>query len=159
MTLEQAREVIPFQIQVAEYVPQGYALEEYVLILEGPGYGNEVRGVYMSYSAIDPERQQVPKQIVVEQQLGKKSEPTVGIMGGQQVGSQMVEPAELPQSLPEDVGGFQADIWERSDPAGHDLTVVIWEDEDRGVWFPYGAASTRLKPCALPDPSGEDARP
>ncbi len=53
MTLEQAREVVPFHIEVVGYLPEGYALEEYVALMEGPAYGNEVEGLFMAYSRID----------------------------------------------------------------------------------------------------------
>ena len=47
LTLEGAQVIVPFQFKLAEYVPEGYELDQWAMILEGypPSYGNEVKGV------------------------------------------------------------------------------------------------------------------
>ena len=119
MTLEKAREVVPFHIQVAEYVPEGYELGEQVRLMEGPDVGSEVKGVHIMYT---PKDLVLPYSnvVFVDQRLGKKGTPTV-------VGAT--------RSPTEDVGGLEADVWEGENMLGKDFTFLYWEDPGRGVVF------------------------
>ena len=109
MTLEKAREVVPFHIQVAEYVPEGYELGEHVRLMEGPDVGSEVKGVHIMYT---PKDRVLPYSnvVFVDQRLGKKGTPTV-------VGAT--------RSPTEDVGGLEADVWEGENKLGRALLSCI----------------------------------
>ena len=116
MTQEGAQEGAPFHIQKAEYVAEGYELDQWVNPLEGLSYDNEVKGVYMRYVPIGLKPFPFPHEMMVNQYLAEDGTP----------------PGGLTPSAPEDVGGFEAQVYEIPEVG---VIQLYCRDPERGVIF------------------------
>ena len=104
MTLEEAGAVVPFQILTPEYLPEGYEPEEFVAVVKGPAQGGRealsqpfvVLGVNTRYFDPSGTPPSIRKGIFVEQHIfiGRPKSA-----GGVKIGV-------------EDIGGFEADVWQ-----------------------------------------------
>ena len=116
LTLEGAQEVVPFHIQKAEYIPEGYERDQWVMMLEGFAYGNEVKGVMTRYVPIGLKPFPFPHEMMVEQYLGEETTDHGG----------------LTPSSPENVGSFEAQVYEIPE-AG--IIRLSWRDPEPGINF------------------------
>ena len=126
MTLEEAREVVPFQILTPEYLPEGYEPEEFVAVKKGPESGGRealskpfvVKGVSINYLKVVGPSGSRRESISIEQEVGGRPP---GSVGG-------AEKASV-----EDIGGLSADVWKGEMMTGAALVAVFWVDPSRGV--------------------------
>ena len=87
------------------------------MILEGHAYGNEVKGVGTRYVLIGLEPYPFPHMMTVEQYLAENE----------------IHRGGLVPSAPEDVGGFEAEVFEIPETGG--VILLSWRDPERGVVF------------------------
>ncbi|MDE2937412.1 MAG: hypothetical protein OXR67_00620 [Chloroflexota bacterium] len=69
LTLSGAQELVTFPIQIAGYVPEGYELDLWVMMLKGPMPGDAPRGVTVRYIPECGEPFPFPQELIVEQFL------------------------------------------------------------------------------------------
>ena len=96
LTLEGAQENVTFPIRIAEYVPAGYELEPWVMMLEGLPHESKARGVIVRYVPEGREPFPFPHELEVEQLLGGERTHHGG----------------LTPSAPEMVGAFEAQVYD-----------------------------------------------
>lgn len=111
LTLEAAQQLVTFPIRIAEYVPEGYKLEPWAIMLPGPMPGDAPRGVLVRYS---PEGQEWVPFLEVEQFLG----------------GEVSTPGNLVLSAPEMVGAFEAQVVEVPEVG---VIQLYWRDPELGV--------------------------
>lgn len=114
LTLAGAQAVMPFPIRIAEYLPDGYVLDPWLMVLPGPLPGSDPRGVAVRYIREKDHPLSFPRELMVEQYLGE---------GGDHSGG-------LTPSAPEMVGEFEAQVYEIPE-AG--VVRLFWRDPELGV--------------------------
>ena len=126
MTLEEAREVVPFQVLTPEYLPEGYEPEEFVAVKKGPESGGRealskpfvVKGVSINYLKVVGPSGSHRESISIEQEVGGKPPRWVG--GAEKAGA-------------EDIGGLSVDVWKGELMTGAAFVAVFWVEPSRGV--------------------------
>ena len=114
LTVSGAQELLTFPIRIAGYVPEGYELDPWVTMLEGPMPGDPPRGVSVSYIPEGGEPFPFPHELTVEQFLA----------------DERTHPSDLTPSRPELVGPFEAQVYEIPE-AG--VVRLFWRDPEPGV--------------------------
>ena len=125
LTFAGAQENATFPIQVAEYIPAGYKLDPWVLVVKGlPPESDKTKGVIVRY--IREDGGLPPLELAVEQYLAEE-----------------VSSGGLVPSAPEMVGAFEAQVYEIPE-AG--VVRLTWRDPEIGVVFdiqsPFDAEET-----------------
>ena len=125
VTMEEAREALPFPIETPEYLPEGFAVERGVLVtlqrLRGgpPTPDNPIRpsGVMFRYVPVNPTAGDRQRFITVEQSLllGK---PKV-VMNGEKKVVQL--------------GNRPADLWHTTNLSGNPFILVAWDETQHGT--------------------------
>ncbi len=126
MTLEEAREVLPFPIETPEYLPRGFVAEKVVSVTLQPPAGGQpepdtvwrpvgVRSLYVPISPTSGDRQRF---IMVEQSLLSGKPMVVD-------GKKKVVP----------IGRRFADVWQTDNVEGHKFILVAWDE------IAYGTAT------------------
>ena len=125
VTMEEAREALPFPIETPEYLPEGFAVERGVLVtlqrLRGgpPTPDNPIRpsGVMFRYVPVNPAAGDRQRFITVEQSLllGK---PKV-VMNGEKKVVQL--------------GSRPADLWHTTNLSGDPFILVVWDETQHGT--------------------------
>ena len=114
LTFAGAQENTTFPIQVAEYIPAGYELDPWVVVVKGlPPQSDKTRGVIVRY--IREDGGLPPLELLVEQYLAEE-----------------VSSGGLVPSAPEMVGAFEAQVYEIPE-AG--VVRLTWRDPEIGVVY------------------------
>ncbi|MDE2938267.1 MAG: hypothetical protein OXR67_05030 [Chloroflexota bacterium] len=116
LTVSGAQELLTFPIRTAEYVPEGYELDTWVTMLEGPMPGDAPRGVTVRYIPEGGEPFPFPHELTIEQFLGGERTHHGG----------------LTPSAPEMVGAFEAQVYKIPE-AG--VVRLFWRDPELGVIY------------------------
>ena len=114
LTLEGSQLRVPFSIKIAEYLPEGYELDPWIMMLPGPMPGSNPRGVAVRYISVGKEPVLSSRELMVEQYLAEEGPGSGGL-----------EP-----SAPEMVGDYEAQVYEIPE-AG--IIRMTWRDSELGV--------------------------
>ena len=125
MTMEEAREVLPFPVETPEYLPRGFAVERAVAVTlqplraGPPAPDNPLRptGIMFRYIPISPATGDRQRFIMVEQSL-LSGKPKVVMNGEKRV-------------VP--VGQHSADVWQAANLDGEPFILVAWDETRYGT--------------------------
>ena len=127
MTLAEARKSAPFQILTPEYLPEGYAPQRFVGVIQGP----------VSMSKEDLSKPYVVRGIALEYfDADSISDPqAVGIRIEQGRHLRLHPAREFQGTMLKDIAGFPADVWEEETIQGRRLVMMVWEDPSQRIGF------------------------
>ena len=131
LTLTAARKEVSFPILMPTYLPERFeplSPWDFVMLLEGIAYGNQVKGVRITFKGRNLLDDGFLPTFHIEEELGSRPANT-----------------EVLDSVKSEVDilGFPATIWETQNIDGRPLIVLFWEDPNKGMWVSFDGFVTK----------------